>query len=418
MSITNYLGGFMKKIILAICILSVSFFLMSCQEPSTSYEIIVEIPDYIYKGDKIQIYPISENLSDRFTYSSSNLDVATIDKFGNIHALSIGTTTIKITNSTKDTYEKELNVLPIPGVEGIVLSAVSESDDLFYVGKVYEVTLDFLPERSYDSDVRYSYTASFVDFDDKTGQIKFSKAGTFNLTAYLASDWQTQTTIEFEVVYSDEVEAYNLLFIGNSLTKYTYNIPTFIYEMLRADDVVVNFLLDSTTPQWIIDHEINFNFLINKDQYTHVFLQEYSNGPILDYDKFEDAVVLFDEKIKAQGAKTVLYQTWGYNYEDTLARDNMTNQLGELYEQAATKIDATLSPVGYAFKRVSHNHPEINLYQDLNHPSLYGALLSAYTHYAVLTNRSPLENTWIHPDLDETIMTILKQAAHDTVFTS
>ena len=75
------------------------------------------------------------------------------------------------------------------------------------------------------------------------------------------------------MVYSDEVEAYNLLFIGNSLTKYTYNIPNFIYEMLRADDVVVNFLLDSTTPQWIIDHEINFNFLITpKDQYAHVFL--------------------------------------------------------------------------------------------------------------------------------------------------
>lgn len=83
----------------------------------------------------------------------------------------------------------------------------------------------------------------------------------------------------------------------------------------------------------------------------------------------------------------------------------MTNQLGALYEQAATKIDATLSPVGYAFLSISKNHP-----------SLYGALLSAYTHYAVLTNRSPLENDWVHLDLDETIMTILKQAAHDTVF--
>lgn len=408
----------MKKIILAICILTVSFFLISCQEPTTTYEIIVEIPDYIYKGDKIQIYPISENVSDRFTYNSSNLDVATIDKFGNIHALSIGTTTIKITNSTKDTYEKELNVYPIPGVEGIVLNVASEPDNLFYIGKVYQVNLGFLPEKSFDFDVRYSYTASFIDFDDKTGNIKFSKAGTYNLTAYLASDWQTQTTIEFEVVYSDEVEAYNLLFIGNSLTKYTYNIPNFIYEMLRADDVVVNFLLDSTTPQWIIDHEINFNFLITKDQYTHVFLQEYSNGPIMDYKKFEDAVVLFDKKIKAQGAKTVLYQTWGYNYEDALSRDNMTNQLGAFYEQAATKIDAILSPVGYAFLSISQNHPEINLYQDLNHPSLYGALLSAYTHYAVLTNRSPLDNDWVHLDLDETIMTILKQAAHDTVFNS
>ena len=119
MSIEIYLGVFMKKIILAICILTVSFFLISCQEPTTTYEIIVEIPDYIYKGDKIQIYPISENVSDRFTYNSSNLDVATIDKFGNIHALSIGTTTIKITN--------------IP----IILPSV-----VIYLG--------FLPERSYD----------------------------------------------------------------------------------------------------------------------------------------------------------------------------------------------------------------------------------------------------------------------------
>jgi hypothetical protein len=376
------------------------------------------MPDFLYIGDSMILEPTSSNVNDKFTFQSSNVDVALVDTTGNIRALSVGTTIITVTNATNNIFEKEVMVLALPPVEGLQLNVVSEQNNLFYVGKIYQVTLDFLPDKSYDSDVRYSYTASFIDFDDKTGNIKFSKAGTYNLTAYLASDWQTQTTIEFEVVYSDEVEAYNLLFIGNSLTKYTYNIPNFIYEMLRADDVVVNFLLDSTTPQWIIDHEINFNFLITKDQYTHVFLQEYSNGPIMDYKKFEDAVVLFDKKIKAQGAKTVLYQTWGYNYEDILARDNMTNQLGALYEQAATKIDATLSPVGYAFLSISQNHPEINLYQDLNHPSLYGALLSAYTHYAVLTNRSPLENDWVHLDLDETIMTILKQAAHDTVFNS
>lgn len=53
MSIINYLGGFMKKIILVICILSVLFFLMFCWEILIFYEIIVEILDYIYKGDKI-----------------------------------------------------------------------------------------------------------------------------------------------------------------------------------------------------------------------------------------------------------------------------------------------------------------------------------------------------------------------------
>lgn len=408
----------MKKIILAICIFTVSFFLVSCEIGKTNYEITLDMPDFLYIGDSMILEPTSSNVNDKFTFQSSNVDVALVDTTGNIRALSVGTTIITVTNATNNIFEKEVMVLALPPVEGLQLNVVSEQNNLFYVGKIYQVTLDFLPDKSYDSDVRYSYTASFIDFDDKTGNIKFSKAGTYNLTAYLASDWQTQTTIEFEVVYSDEVEAYNLLFIGNSLTKYTYNIPNFIYEMLRADDVVVNFLLDSTTPQWIIDHEINFNFLITKDQYTHVFLQEYSNGPIMDYKKFEDAVVLFDKKIKAQGAKTVLYQTWGYNYEDALSRDNMTNQLGALYEQAATKIDATLSPVGYAFLSISQNHPEINLYQDLNHPSLYGALLSAYTHYAVLTNRSPLENDWVHLDLDETIMTILKQAAHDTVFNS
>nr|WIF88249.1 Ig-like domain-containing protein [Acholeplasma laidlawii] len=247
--------------------------------------------------------PTSSNVNDKFTFQSSNVDVALVDTTGNIRALSVGTTIITVTNATNNIFEKEVMVLALPPVEGLQLNVVSEQNNLFYVGKIYQVTLDFLPDKSYDSDVRYSYTASFIDFNEKTGHIKFSKAGKYSLTAYLASDWQTQTTIEFEVVYSDEVEAYNLLFIGNSLTKYTYNIPNFIYEMLRADDVVVNFLLDSTTPQWIIDHEINFNFLITKDQYTHVFLQEYSNGPIMDYKKFEDAVVLFDKKLKHKALK-------------------------------------------------------------------------------------------------------------------
>lgn len=60
-------------------------------------------------------------------------------------------------------------MLFILGVEGIVFSVVSEFDDLFYVGKVYEVILDFLLERLYDFDVCYSYIVSFVDFDDKIG---------------------------------------------------------------------------------------------------------------------------------------------------------------------------------------------------------------------------------------------------------
>lgn len=408
----------MKKFMHVIYIAIFVTFLVSCQENKEYYEISVDLPDLLYVGETVQLKPTSEYVDDVFYFESSNVNVLVIDSGGRMAPLSAGISTVTITNMSKRSYIKEINVVEIPEVKGLRLEVTSELDNLFYVGKVYEVHQFFSPDKSYNHDVRYSYTGSFMDFDDKTGQVRFHKSGTYTLTAYLASDWNIQTSIKFNVVYHEDIEAYNLLFIGNSLTKYTYNIPNFIYEMLISDGVVVNFVLDSTTPQWIIDHEINFNYLINKDQYTHVFLQEYSNGPIQDYQKFEDAVIRFDDKIKTHGAQTILYQTWGYNYPDQTQRDAMTHELGRLYKQVSDLIDATLSPVGAAFLYVNQNYPNIALYQDLNHPSLYGALLSAYTHYVVLTKRSPLNNDWVYQGLDVEVMNILKEAAYYAVFNS
>lgn len=401
----------MKKIYLTIMILTVLLMLSACADTTVLAKIELEGPQILYVGDIYILEPQSTIENDQFTFKSSNNAVAVIDINGILSVYGVGEVTITVTNKQDVSLKHKIDCIPIPDVESIELSIENQTDDAYYVGKDYILKHQFLPYRSSSNDIRYSYSANFMSFNEATGEVKFYKAGHFQITAYLASDWNIQTTYTFDVSYDDAYESYNILFIGNSLTRYTYNIPMFIHQMLLSDDVPVFITVDSTTPQWIIDHELSFNHLITKDQYTHVFLQEQSMGPISDFQKFEDAVIKFDQKIKLNGARTMLYQTWGYNYEDTNKRDEMTINLGLAYEAVADKIDATISPVGYAFLYVSQNYPEINLYNDLNHPSIYGALLSAYTHYATLTNRLAKDNLWQHESIDADTMAKLKFAA-------
>ncbi len=401
----------MKKIHLSLMIITLSFILLACVDSTVLAEIEVHAPQSLYVGDIYILEPESTLDKDQFTYKSSNNAIVSIDTNGVLSVYGVGEVTITVMNTQGVFVEYLIDCLPIPDVAAIELTIEDHSEESFYVGKDYLLKHHFLPYRSNSNDMRYSYSANFMYFNELTGQVKFYKAGQFQITAYLASDWNIRTTYTFNVSYDDAYEAYNLLFIGNSLTRYTYNIPMFIHQMLLLEDVPVFITVDSTTPQWIIDHEISFNHLITKDQYTHVFLQEQSIGPIENYQKFEDAVIQFNQKIKLNGSRTMLYQTWGYNYEDTTKRDQMTLDLGLAYEAVASKIDATISPVGYAFLYVTQNYPEINLYDDLNHPSIYGALLSAYTHYATLTNRLVNDNLWQHESIDLDTMAKLKFAA-------
>ena len=111
----------------------------------------------------------------------------------------------------------------------------------------------------------------------------------------------------------------------------------------------------------------------------------------------------------------MLYQTWAYNYLDLEAKQVMHEIVSQGYKEMALEIDSLISLVGEAFMDVIINHPEINLYEDLNHPSIYGAYLSALVHYKTITGNSTVDVEYRPDEISIEIATILKNVVDKVV---
>ncbi len=221
---------------------------------------------------------------------------------------------------------------------------------------------------------------------------------------------------------------YRVLFIGNSYTYYNdlWDLFTQAGESLgytiTADHVTQGgYYLDQYLNE---KDEFGIKMLqcFAKNSYDVVFIQEQSTCPVQDYDRFEAGVKALDEKIRANGAKTILYQTWGRQTgSPTLialgwTNQSMTQDLIAAYNRAAGEIGAMVSPVGAAFYEVYTTHSEIELYDpDTTHPSLAGSYLAALCHLATFTGADVREVTF-DAGLGEETASVLREAAHAAVF--
>lgn len=134
-----------------------------------------------------------------------------------------------------------------------------------------------------------------------------------------------------------------------------------------------------------------------------VFLQEYSTGPILDYDGFVVAVRSIAGRLPAS-TRVVLYETWGRREDsETLAELGMTSQtmtdaLAEAYRRAGAELGLAVSPVGEVFRHVHTHYPHIGLYEpDGSHPSPAGSYLAALIHLFTVTGALPSAVTYDGP---------------------
>ncbi len=124
---------------------------------------------------------------------------------------------------------------------------------------------------------------------------------------------------------------------------------------------------------------------IGSSKWTHVVLQEQSTLPLKNAGRMEEYVRLFDEEIRARGAKTVLYMTW--------ARKQQWERQGELakaYLRIGRAVEAIVVPVGQAWQRVFSMRPDFSLHdKDGSHPNLAGSYLAACVFFGVLFKKSP-----------------------------
>ncbi|MEM8487391.1 MAG: SGNH/GDSL hydrolase family protein [Bacteroidota bacterium] len=194
---------------------------------------------------------------------------------------------------------------------------------------------------------------------------------------FLLGLWHTQN------VYAQQ-QVHRVLFVGNSYTYY-HSMPQLFAAMA-----------EHTLPE---GHKVETQFLggggatlekhwevglvqeaLESGNWDYVVLQEQSRlgaqtlsdpeSPAL----FYRYARMFNELIKASGAKTVLYMTWS---RKELKEEQV--YLTNAYTHMASELEAILAPVGLVWDRL-RDDAALELYtEDGSHPSLSGSYLAAST---------------------------------------
>jgi hypothetical protein len=120
-----------------------------------------------------------------------------------------------------------------------------------------------------------------------------------------------------------------------------------------------------------------------------------------------ESVRLFDQAIKAAGAKTVLYMTWA-----RLSAPESQQTISEAYINIGGELGAIVVPVGLAWQRFLREHEAPALYdRDQSHPTLAGSYLAACVFFGVLFKKSSVGAGPEIAGLSATDQTLLEKAA-------
>ncbi len=302
------------------------------------------------------------------------------------------------------------------------LNVKIKEDGPYYIGNTYHLDCNVEPSGALKN-IYYNYNENNMIIDETTKEVTFLEAGIFKIACYSYDNMEIEQMLEVDVEYNPEVEMYRILFVGNSLTKSVsnnnYSIPDIVSNMIKADGVPVLCEINVAGGASLMDQKQKVANYLNKNRYTHVVLQEQSAGPILHYDKFEKAVLDISKMVKTNKAKLILYQTWAYNvnYWNGMTKKEMQLALVEAYENVGKQVGASINPAGLAFERYeAQNNNLPSLYYDMNHPSTYGAYLSACVHYASITGRKSADNTYMMPGIENEMVEIIQKIADEVVF--
>jgi hypothetical protein len=178
----------------------------------------------------------------------------------------------------------------------------------------------------------------------------------------------------------------HVLFIGNSYT-YTNDMPHLLMQLaarngrrLNAEAITIGGA--SLEELW---NKGDAQRAIEAQRWDYVVLQDYSLQALERPETLRRFIRLFDERIRASGARTVLYLTW-----TRASAPQRQAAIDAVYRNVAEELGATVAPVGPAWLFARQTAPGLPLYQDDgSHPTLPGSYLAADVFYRVLLGTLP-----------------------------
>lgn len=225
-------------------------------------------------------------------------------------------------------------------------------------------------------------------------------------------------------------DSISVLWIGNSYT-YVNDLPTMTSQLAASLGDEITF--DSKTNGGYTFANQAADPLtytkIKSKSWDYVILQAQSQEPSFPTSQVNSNTLPYAEQLadsvyaNRYCSQVHYYMTWGRQNGDAQwdsinSFNKMNGRLRDAYLRFMDSTEASVSPVGSAWRYVRDNYPSINLYQaDGSHPSVEGSYLAAATFYASLFRKSPVGATYIST-LDQNTATILQEAAALTVMDS
>ena len=225
-----------------------------------------------------------------------------------------------------------------------------------------------------------------------------------------------------------------VLFLGNSYTGVN-NLPSITQSLATGANKTL--IIDSNTPggHTLEGHSTNTTSLnkIMQGNWDFVVLQEQSQFPTIDYYRYNSmypGAERLNDTIKKYNscAKVIMYMTWGRRFGGQQCDPTGTNcspifvdfshmqdSLESAYVEIAENIDAYISPVGIAWKKVIEDTTIVLHSGDNSHPNYNGSYLAACVFHSIIWDESPIGLTYTGL-LSNAIATYLQNVADSTVF--
>ena len=199
-----------------------------------------------------------------------------------------------------------------------------------------------------------------------------------------------------DLTAQDQIE---VLFIGNSYTS-SNGLPDMFERMARSGGYRVHVAMVAPGGWTLADHLQSAETLekIRANEWEYVVLQEQSVIPS-QIDTRErhmyPAVRQLHEEIKAVGADTVLFMTWGrrngFPIEGHRDFASMQVALETGYLKIGNELNLAIAPVGFAWWNGLRSAPQLDLWvEDGSHPNREGTYLTACVLYQVIIGQSPV----------------------------
>ena len=212
----------------------------------------------------------------------------------------------------------------------------------------------------------------------------------------------------FSAILNGQI-AKRVLFLGNSYTYFNGGLPqmTALIAQSQGDTLI----FDANTPggysleaHWSNTQSLN---KIKEGNWDLVVLQDQSQRPsfppeVIDHQvlPYADSLTDFIKENNLEG-NAMFFMTWGKKNGDTeycalypelCTYEGDQKRLTETYIEMSIIFQATLSPVGIAWKVMRDSVPSLELYAaDGSHPSLAGTYLSACIFYASIFEKSCID---------------------------